>query len=115
MTMFAARSFVVAPSKGIYSVFQQFTRAIGGTVGGAAEAWNKSVGFGIGGSAGAGVGIFGGSISLRLVEKPEDWLWSSFRHYATGVDRTVQIESQWAASRRGNEFPQHLRSPGEAG
>jgi putative transposase len=35
-----------------------------------------------------------------LVEKPEDWLWSSFRHYATGVVGTVEIESEWTARRR---------------
>jgi putative transposase len=50
-----------------------------------------------------------------LVEKPEQWRWSSFMHYATGVEGTVEIESQWTASRRGNEFPQFLRSSGEAG
>jgi putative transposase len=35
-----------------------------------------------------------------LVEKPEDWQWSSFRHYATGIDGAVEIESEWTASRR---------------
>ncbi len=35
-----------------------------------------------------------------LVEKPEDWPWSSFRHYATGVVGTVEIESPWTARRR---------------
>jgi putative transposase len=35
-----------------------------------------------------------------LVEKPEDWRWSSFRHYATGVEGTVEIESPWTARRR---------------
>ena len=28
-----------------------------------------------------------------LVEKPEDWPWSSFRHYATGQLGAVEIES----------------------
>src|ERR1700744_1206737 len=28
-----------------------------------------------------------------LAEKPEDWPWSSFRHYATGEDSVVEIES----------------------
>ncbi len=41
-----------------------------------------------------------------LVEKPEDWVWSSFRHYATGVKGTVEIESHWAAFRRGNQLPE---------
>ena len=35
-----------------------------------------------------------------LVEKPEEWAWSSFRHYATGVKGTVEIESEWTARRR---------------
>lgn len=36
-----------------------------------------------------------------LVDKPEDWAWSSFRHYATGVEEVVEIESQWTAMTRG--------------
>ena len=44
-----------------------------------------------------------------LVKEPEDWAWSSFRHYATGVEGTVEIESQWTAFRRGNQLPEHLR------
>ena len=35
-----------------------------------------------------------------LVEKPEDWKWSSFRHYATGVEGAVEIESEWTARKR---------------
>jgi putative transposase len=35
-----------------------------------------------------------------LVASPEDWAWSSFRHYATGEDGTVEIESQWTARKR---------------
>jgi putative transposase len=35
-----------------------------------------------------------------LVAKPEDWPWSSFRHYATGEVGIVEIESQWTARRR---------------
>jgi putative transposase len=44
-----------------------------------------------------------------LVEKPEDWEWSSFRHYATGVKGTVEIESQWTAFKRGNQLPEGAR------
>jgi putative transposase len=36
-----------------------------------------------------------------LVRKPEDWKWSSFRHYATGEIGTVEIESFWTGARRG--------------
>jgi len=35
-----------------------------------------------------------------LVAKPEDWLWSSFRHYATGVEAVIEIESEWTARKR---------------
>ena len=35
-----------------------------------------------------------------LVEKPEDWKWSSFRHYVTGEDCGVEIESGWTARTR---------------
>jgi putative transposase len=43
-----------------------------------------------------------------LVEKPEDWPWSSYRHYALGELGTVQIESPVAAWKRrqvGNARP----------
>ncbi len=35
-----------------------------------------------------------------LVARPEDWKWSSFAHYATGVDGVVEIESEWTATKR---------------
>ena len=35
-----------------------------------------------------------------LVERPEDWQWSNFRHYATGERGTVEIESFWTAALR---------------
>jgi len=35
-----------------------------------------------------------------LVERPEEWQWSSYRHYATGIDGVVEIESPMAAWRR---------------
>lgn len=41
-----------------------------------------------------------------LVDKPENWTWSSFRHYATGVKGAVEIESQWTAFLRGNQLPE---------
>jgi len=39
-------------------------------------------------------------VKRGLCDRPEDWEWSSFRHYATGVEGIVQIESQWTTSRR---------------
>lgn len=35
-----------------------------------------------------------------LVKRPEDWPWSSFRHYASGAESVVEIESQWTARKR---------------
>ncbi len=39
-------------------------------------------------------------VKRGLVAKPEQWQWSSFRHYATGEIGVVEIESQWTAARR---------------
>ena len=39
-------------------------------------------------------------VNRGLCQRPEDWAWSSFRHYATGEIGTVEIESQRTASRR---------------
>jgi REP-associated tyrosine transposase len=39
-------------------------------------------------------------VERGLCEHPEDWQWSSFRHYATGCEGVVEIESEWAARKR---------------
>jgi len=39
-------------------------------------------------------------VTRGLVESPQDWAWSSFRHYLTGEASVVEIESQWTARRR---------------
>jgi putative transposase len=39
-------------------------------------------------------------VNRGLVKKPEDWEWSSFRHYATGLEGIVEIESEWTARKR---------------
>ena len=39
-------------------------------------------------------------VKRGLVEKPEDWTWSSFNHYATGVEGVVEIESEWTGLSR---------------
>lgn len=39
-------------------------------------------------------------VKRGLVAQPEDWPWSSYRHYATGVDGVVEIESPMAAWKR---------------
>jgi len=48
-------------------------------------------------------------VERGLVAKPEQWPWSSFRHYATGMNGTVEIESQWTAFQRRNQLPVGLR------
>ena len=35
-----------------------------------------------------------------LVARPEDWVWSSFRHYLNGEAGLVEIESQWTVRKR---------------
>jgi putative transposase len=39
-------------------------------------------------------------VRRRLAERPEDWKWSSFAHYATGAEGAVEIESQWTVRKR---------------
>jgi putative transposase len=39
-------------------------------------------------------------VKRGLVRSLEDWAWSSFRHYVSGVEGVVEIESQWTARRR---------------
>jgi putative transposase len=39
-------------------------------------------------------------VKRGLVQRPEDWPWSSFRHYASAEIGVVEIESQWTARRR---------------
>jgi|SRR5208282_4213097 len=39
-------------------------------------------------------------VNRGLVASPEDWAWSSFRHYVTGEEGVVEVESQWTAKKR---------------
>ena len=39
-------------------------------------------------------------VKSGLCERAEDWDWSSFRHYASGLEGRVEIESEWTARRR---------------
>lgn len=41
-------------------------------------------------------------VKRGLVERPEEWQWSSFRHYTTGERGAVEIESFWTAEAREN-------------
>ena len=54
-------------------------------------------------------------VKRGLVQKPEHWPWSSFRHYLTGEHGLVEIESHWTAQKRGNQLPEHLRYTSTAG
>jgi len=56
-------------------------------------------------------------VERGLVERPEDWIWSSFRHYITGEAGPVGIESQWTARRqeeRGIFLKVIVRPPAES-
>ena len=46
-----------------------------------------------------------------LVEKPEDWEWSSFRHYLSAEAGAVEIESQWTTERRNGRAISLLQLP----
>ncbi|MGC9293622.1 MAG: transposase [Acidobacteriaceae bacterium] len=39
-------------------------------------------------------------VKRGLCARPEDWEWSSFLHYVTGMEGRVEIESEWVARRR---------------
>src|SRR5229473_839587 len=39
-------------------------------------------------------------VKAGLCERPEDWEWSSFRHYATGCEGRVEIESERTGRKR---------------
>lgn len=39
-------------------------------------------------------------VKRELVHEPQDWTWSSFRHYLTGEKGIVEIESEWTGRRR---------------
>jgi putative transposase len=39
-------------------------------------------------------------VKRGLVQRPEDWQWSSFCHYASGAEGAVEIESHWTARKR---------------
>jgi putative transposase len=49
-------------------------------------------------------------VTRGLVAHPEEWKWSSFRHYLTGEIGLVEIESFWTAGKR-----MGLAMPGENG
>jgi putative transposase len=52
-------------------------------------------------------------VKRGLVEKPEDWIWSSFRHYMTAEPGAVEIESHWTADLRNGRTLRLLQTPNE--
>jgi len=42
-------------------------------------------------------------VKRGLLARPEDWHWSSFRHYAYGERGVVEIESEWTVQQRERE------------
>ena len=48
-------------------------------------------------------------VKRGLVDRPEEWKWSSFLHYATAEIGPVEIESQWTADRRNGRTPKLLK------
>ena len=50
-------------------------------------------------------------VTRGLVDRPEDWKWSSFRHYLSGEVCSVEIESSWTAGRRqGLKVPEDFKT-----
>lgn len=39
-------------------------------------------------------------VTRGLVSNPQDWPWSSYRHYQTGQKGTIEVESHWTAYHR---------------
>jgi putative transposase len=44
-----------------------------------------------------------------LCAQPEEWPWSSFRHYLTAEAGMVEIESEWTAMRRAGREPKPMK------
>jgi putative transposase len=51
-------------------------------------------------------------VTRGLVNCPQEWQWSSFRHYLTGESGVVSVESTWNAGKRaGLKLPQGYQVP----
>jgi putative transposase len=48
-------------------------------------------------------------VKRGLVARPEQYRWSSFTHYATGIPGIVEIESEWTAALRDSLIAQKRR------
>jgi putative transposase len=52
-------------------------------------------------------------VKRGLCESPEQWPWSSFRHYLTAERGPVEIESEWTAMRRLGREPKPMHASAE--
>lgn len=50
-------------------------------------------------------------VKRGLCAQPEEWPWSSFRHYLTADPGWVEIESEWTAMRRSGREPKPIHLP----
>ncbi len=48
-------------------------------------------------------------VARGLCARPEEWPWSSFRHYLTSEEGVVEIESEWTAMRREGRDPKPMK------
>jgi putative transposase len=48
-------------------------------------------------------------VKRGLCARPEDWPWSSFRHYLAAEVGVVEIESEWTAMRRAGREPNPMK------
>jgi putative transposase len=48
-------------------------------------------------------------VKRGLVTSPEQYRWSSYNHYATGIRGVIEIESEWTARTRGPLIAMRLR------
>ena len=53
-------------------------------------------------------------VKRGLCERPEGWEWSSFRHYAIGIEGRVEIESEWTARKRERAVWETMSASGTA-
>jgi putative transposase len=50
-------------------------------------------------------------VKRGLCARPQDWPWSSFRHYLSADAGVVEIESEWTAMRRAGREPEPMQLP----
>ncbi|HXZ81974.1 MAG TPA: transposase [Terriglobales bacterium] len=51
-------------------------------------------------------------VERGLVQAPEEWPWSSYRHWLYGEEGTVEIESHWTFKKRQGVETERLRGEG---